>query len=103
VKYVSGATKWLFAIAALALFVVLAVVTIQGVNHRHAEARAKADQLRNEMEFEKVRAGRKDALVFSPDLIVMLTNDADCLRNLENVQLFGGDLATPGYEQIQKL
>jgi hypothetical protein len=100
---VSRATKWLFTVAVATLLITIAIFAILRAKRIDAEARAREHQLRNEKEFEKVKAGSKDALVFSPDLIVMLANDAECIRNLENVQLFGDDLATPGYEQIQKL
>jgi hypothetical protein len=96
----SRAALWFFAIAGL---VAVFIFYRQHENRKLWEARAREYQQRNQKEFHKVKAGRADALVFSPDLIVMLANDADCIRNLKRIQLFGDDLNKPGYEQIQKL
>ena len=70
---------------------------------RSDEARAEYLHQCSQREFEKVKAGQQDVLVFSPELIIMLANDQQCIQNVKRLQLFGCDLRLPGYEHIQKL
>lgn len=96
----SRTARWLIGISAITALV---VVYIQHENRRWREAYAKERLQRDQKEFDKVKAGSAEVSVFSPDLIVMLANDPDCIRNLKSVRLCFDDLSTPGYEQLHKL
>ena len=99
----SRSVKNTCGVAVVAMIIASVVFASRRAARLSDEAHADHLHQSSQRQFEKVKAGQDHVLIFSPELIIMLANDPQCVQNAKRLQLFGCDLNLPGYERIQEL
>lgn len=59
-------------------------------------------RLRDE-QFARIKSGDSQATVYGPELILMLTSDAQCIKNVTSVYFFMTDLSDARYSSTRRL
>jgi hypothetical protein len=94
---------WLIAIALLTLFTALFAYELHYSERRRSEEHGRLEHQRAAKAFAKVKSGATDVAINSPELIVMLANDKDCINNLRSIYFFMAVMSDPRYAQTANL
>ena len=95
---------WLWVVTGLLLFCgVIAYLVHLGHQQSIAEIQ-HAQQHRESESFEAVKGGKSEVTVYqSPEILSMLADDPDCVRNLRSVCFFICELGDPRFFKLSKL
>jgi len=95
--------RWMIGLAVFATIIGLLVVAVQRQQVLVEERRVQREHERALKAFEDIKSKSQTyAMVFSPELLVMLASDPDCARNLTYIHFDMTDLNEPGFEQVRK-
>jgi hypothetical protein len=95
---------WLHLVAGSILFSGLIAFLLYLEHQRSIAEFQRAQQRRESESFQKVKSGESQVTVYgTPEVLMMLANDPECIRNLTSIYFFIADLSDPRYTITNKL
>jgi hypothetical protein len=99
-------TRLLGCLTAIVSLLALSGLLVVWGHYERQRSRAEFERHRQrfqETEFARIKSGDSQATVYGPELILMLTSDAQCIKNVTFLYFFMTDLSDARYSSTRRL